>query len=227
MTSLPTGEWKLRKRLLQPRPNRRFQPLATDCRPYDEAFFFLGQAMHWILKRNFIYLFLTRKQNKYFWNMSCTSVKLKPESNWHSISTALSLRAKFKATCHRSRMLLSDWSGVCESSFPGDCSDFSQASRLPLLLSALSQKSLATLFSAHMSPGGKVILLHWKLFEIMCLFSRFKTSIHILLVDLLYSVSMERDMRNPGRFSSSLFPDRSFCVYVKAAILSQDTQQGS
>lgn len=146
--------------------------------------------MHWILKGNFIYLFLTRKQNKYFWNMSCTSVKLQPESNWHSISTVLSLRAKFKATCHRSRTLLIDWSSVCGSSFPGDSSDFFQASCLPLLLFVLSQKSLATLSSAHMSPGWKVILLHWKLVEIMCLFSHLKTSTHTWLVDLLYSLSV-------------------------------------
>lgn len=169
-------------RLLRPRRSRRFQPLATDCRPYDETFFSLGQGMHWILKGDFIYLFLTRKENKYFWNMSCTRVKLKPESNWHSISTVLSLRAKFKATCHRSRMFLIDWSSVCGSSFPGDS--------LPLLLFVLSQKSLATLSSAHTSPGWKVILLHWKLFEIMCLFSHLKTSIHILLVDRLYSLSV-------------------------------------
>lgn len=61
--------------------------------------------MCWVLKRNFIYLFLTKKQNKYFWNMSCVSVKPNPEGNWHSISTVLSLRAKFKATCHCSRIL--------------------------------------------------------------------------------------------------------------------------
>ena len=75
--------------------------------------FFLGQATHWVLKGNFIYLFLTRKQNKYFWNMSCVSVKRKPEGNWHCISMVMSLRAKFKATCHCSRKFLIDWSRGC------------------------------------------------------------------------------------------------------------------
>jgi len=77
------------------------------------VFFFLGQAMHWVLKGNFIYLFLTRKQNKYFWNLSCVSVKPKPEGDWHSISTVLFLSAKFKATCHCSKMFLIDWSRGC------------------------------------------------------------------------------------------------------------------